>query len=193
MKRMTVFCGASSGMDDIYRQEAIHVGKFLASKKIDIVFGGGKIGIMGAVADAALDSNGTVTGVIPTFLCTKEVAHDALTEIHIVKSMHERKMLMHELGEGVLALPGGYGTLEELFEMLTWAQLGLHTKPIALLNTKGYFNHLIQFVHHMVQEGFLSETNRDMILVHDDIEELVTMMENYVAPDVPKWVTNADV
>lgn len=193
MKSITVFCGASSGIDEIYRNQAYILGKSLAEKKIELIFGGGKIGMMGAIADSVLQAGGIVTGVIPTFLKTKEVAHDGLTKMHVVKTMHERKMLMHELGEGVLAMPGGFGTLEELFEMLTWAQLGLHPKPIALLNTKGYFDHMISFMDHMLAEGFLSETNRSMVLVHTEIETLIKMMQQYVAPDVPKWLNEDEV
>jgi hypothetical protein len=126
-------------------------------------------------------------------LRTKEVAHDALTHMHEVESMHERKMLMHQLGDAVMALPGGYGTLEELFEMITWAQLGLHPKPIALLNTAGYFNHLVQFIHHMHREGFISESHRDMILLHENPEVLLSMMERYVAPDAPQWINQQDI
>jgi uncharacterized protein (TIGR00730 family) len=193
MKRVTVFCGASEGNDEKYIRQAEITGSYLASSGYEIVFGGGKIGIMGAVANAALKAGGRVTGVIPSFLKTKEVAHDELTTMHTVENMHERKLLMHELGDAVLALPGGYGTLEELFEMLTWAQLGLHKKPIGLLNTGGYYNHLIQFIHHMYQEGFINETNRDMILIHENHEILLSMMERYVAPDVPQWIQREDV
>lgn len=191
MKSITVFCGASIGIDPIHRDHAIALGKYLGENKLRLIFGGGKIGMMGAVADATLAAGGEVIGVIPTFLKTKEVAHDNLTVMHTVKTMHERKMLMHDLGDGVLALPGGFGTLEELFEMLTWAQLGLHPKPIALLNINGYFNHLLFFMDHMVKEGFLSESNRAMVLVHHEVVTLLHMMHAYVAPDVPKWI-NAD-
>lgn len=193
MKSVTVFCGASPGFDSIYKKEAEKLAQLLVEQGIQIVFGGGKIGMMGTVADAALDSGGKVTGVIPVFLKTKEVAHDSLTTMHVVKTMHERKMMMHELSDGVIALAGGYGTLEELFEMLTWAQLGLHEKPIALLNTKGYFNHLLQFLDRMNEEGFLNEINRKMILVHEDPEILLEMMRNYLAPDVPKWLNQEEV
>ena len=156
MKSITVFCGASEGNNPLYKEIGFQTGKLLASHSIEVVFGGGKIGIMGAVADGALAAGGTVTGVIPTFLRTKEVTHFEVTNLHVVDSMHERKMLMHRLSQGVLALPGGYGTLDELFEILTWAQLGMHEYPIGILNVNGYFNHLIQFVHHMCNEGFLN-------------------------------------
>lgn len=191
MKSITVFCGASIGIDPIYRDQALALGKYFGENKLRLIFGGGKIGMMGAVADATLAAGGEVIGVIPTFLKTKEVAHDKLTEMFVVKTMHERKMLMHELGDAVLAMAGGFGTLEELFEMLTWAQLGLHPKPIALLNTNGYFDHLLLFMDHMMKNGFLTESNRAMVLVHEDIETLLCMMQDYTAPDVPKWI-NAD-
>jgi uncharacterized protein (TIGR00730 family) len=193
MKNITVFCGASLGESTTYREQAHALGRELARREITLIFGGGKIGMMGAVADATLLAKGKVTGVIPAFLRTKEVAHEGLTEMHVVKTMHERKMLMHELGDGVIALAGGFGTLEELFEMLTWAQLGLHPKPIALLNTNGYFDHLLAFMDHMVKEGFLSESNRAMVLVHDDIPTLLTMMESYTAPDIPHWINREEV
>ncbi len=192
MKSVTIFCGSSSGVDERYSQYAANTGRLMAERNIEIIFGGGKIGIMGIVADACLQAGGKVTGIIPKFLKTKEVAHDSLSQMHVVGSMHERKMLMHEMGEAVMALPGGYGTLEELFEMITWAQLGLHPKPIALLNIAGYFNHLVQFMHHMHSEGFISETHRDMILVHENPEILLSMMERYVAPDVPQWINQQD-
>jgi uncharacterized protein (TIGR00730 family) len=193
MKCMTIFCGSSAGRDERYAKGAELTGRLMAERGIEIIFGGGKIGIMGIVADSCLAAGGKVTGVIPKFLRTKEVAHEELTGMHVVESMHERKMLMHQLGDGFIALPGGYGTLEELFEMITWAQLGLHPKPIGLLNTAGYFNHLVQFIHHMYQEGFINETHRDMIMVHENAEILLSMMERYVAPDVPQWINQQEI
>jgi uncharacterized protein (TIGR00730 family) len=193
MKSVTIFCGSSSGTSDRYQSDAIAMGRLMAERQIEIIFGGGKIGLMGSVADACLLHGGKVTGVIPKFLRTKEVAHEGLTHMHVVTSMHERKMLMHELGEAVIALPGGFGTLEELFEMMTWAQLGLHPKPIGLLNSAGYFNHLVQFIHHMHQQGFISDTHRDLVLVHEQPEVLLSMMERYVAPDVPQWINKQDI
>ncbi len=193
MKSITVFCGAGLGKEKIYAESATEVGATLASKNIEIVFGGGKIGLMGAVADGALNAGGKVTGVIPTFLKTKEVAHDALTKMIVVQTMHERKMMMNELCDGVIALPGGFGTFEELFEILTWAQLGLHKKPIGLLNVNGYYNHLIAMMHHMEQEELLSVRSHRMILVSDDIQDLLRQMENYKAPDVPEWMHEEEV
>jgi uncharacterized protein (TIGR00730 family) len=193
MKSITVFCGASEGDNPIYKETGFSVGKLLAGQNIEVVFGGGKIGIMGAVADGALASGGTVTGVIPKFLRTKEVTYYDVTNLHVVDTMHERKMLMHRLSQGVMALPGGYGTLDELFEILTWGQLGMHEYPIGLLNVNGYFNHLVAFVHHMCNEGFLSQTVRDLILVDDDATRLIDRMKNYQAPEIYKWITEDEV
>ena len=193
MKSITVFCGASEGDNPIYKQIGLETGKLLAKHSIEVVFGGGKIGIMGAVADGALSAGGRVTGVIPKFLRTKEVTHYGVTNLHVVETMHERKMLMHQLSQGVMALPGGYGTLDELFEILTWAQLGMHQHPIGLLNVNGYFNHLHAFVNHMCNEGFLNATVRDLILVDDNAERLLERMKNYQAPEIYKWITEEEV
>ena len=190
MKSITVFCGASSGNEEVYVSQARILGKTLASKNIQLIYGGAIIGVMGAVADGALQAGGQVTGVIPKFLRTKEVAHEGLTSLILVDTMHERKMKMHELCDGVIALPGGFGTLEELFEVLTWAQLGLHQKPIALLNTNGYYDSLIAMIQVMVDRGFLKEINQKMLLVSDNIKNLIEQMENYIAPEVEKWITD---
>ena len=190
MKRITVFCGASSGFDSIYYSEARHVGQTLAARGIELVYGAGRIGIMGAVADAVLDAGGLAIGVIPGFLCSKEIAHDGLTELIVVETMHQRKAKMQELGDGIIGLPGGFGTLEELFEVLTWAQLGLHKKPIGILNTNGYYNSLITLIQSMVDTGFLKELNQQMLLMSDNIEDLLSKMAAYQAPDVPKWISD---
>lgn len=190
MKRITVFCGSSIGTDEAFKKDAILLGETLAKQNIGLVYGGAKVGIMGAVADGVLNAGGKVIGVIPQFLRTKEVAHDNLTELIMVKTMHERKTKMHELCDGVIALPGGFGTMEELFEMLTWAQLGLHQKPIGLLNTNGFYNDLIQLVKQMVAKGFLKQINQDMLIVSNNVNELLTQMSNYKAPDVDKWITS---
>jgi hypothetical protein len=189
MKRITVFCGASSGNDSIYHEQAVRVGQTLVKQKIGLVYGAGRIGIMGAVAEGVLGAGGEAIGVIPKFLCSKEIAHDGLTELILVDTMHERKAKMHELSDGIIALPGGFGTLEELFEMLTWAQLGLHKKPIGLLNTNGYYDALIALIQNMVDSGFLKGINQNMLLVSDTIEDLLSQMGKYVAPDVPKWIS----
>jgi uncharacterized protein (TIGR00730 family) len=188
MNSIAVYCGSSSGINGIYGDQAALLGRTLARKEIHLVYGGGKVGLMGILADATLVAGGRVTGVIPRFLATREVAHDRLTELITVDSMHKRKALIIELSEGVIALPGGYGTLDELFEMLTWGQLGLHTKPVGLLNTNGFYDPLLTIVQSMVAEGFLKEVNREMLLVGNDIEELLEKMDAYVAPRVPKWI-----
>ena len=150
MKKITVFCGSSAGKDPKFKKTAFQLGKTLAKKEIGVVYGGGRVGLMGAVADGAMKHKGTVIGIIPIFLATKEIAHHGLTELIVVDTMHERKMLMSELCDGVIALPGGFGTMEELFEMLTWTQLGLHQKPVGLLNTNGYFDDLLSFIQKMI-------------------------------------------
>jgi uncharacterized protein (TIGR00730 family) len=188
MKSITVFCGSSMGNSDIYKEAAIAVGKALAIKGITVIYGGAKVGLMGAVADAALANNGEVIGVLPNFLSNKEIAHTGLTELIMTNDMHERKMKMHSLCEGIITLPGGFGSLEELFEMLTWGQLGLHTKPIGVLNIGGFYNGLLSCLNHMVAEGFLKQINRDMILVHDNIDTLLEAMYAYEVPPVQKWI-----
>jgi uncharacterized protein (TIGR00730 family) len=188
MKRITVFCGSSAGSDGTLMEQATLLGQTLAKQKIELVYGGSNVGLMRAVADGALNAGGTVIGVLPDFLRAKEVAHLGLTELIIVESMHERKMKMNELCDGVIALPGGFGTLEELFEMLTWAQLGLHKKPIAILNTNGFYDALIVLLNNMVDNGFLKAVNKEMLLVSSDIEDLICQMKNYVAPNIEKWI-----
>ena len=188
MKRITVFCGSSCGNEKNHEVQAILLGQVMARKNIDLVYGGAKVGLMGAVADGVLSENGKVFGVLPRFLMSKEVAHDNLTELIIVESMHERKTRMNELSDGVIALPGGFGTLEEFFEMLTWGQLGLHKKPIGILNVDGFYDLLLQFIQKMVDNGFLKVINQKMILVSDDAEDLLRKMENYTAPEVGKWI-----
>lgn len=189
MKRVTVFCGSSIGTDDSYKTQATLLGQTLAKHNIELVYGGANVGLMGAVADGVLSKGGKVIGVLPKVLKTKEIAHENLTELILVDTMHERKTIMHELCDGVIALPGGFGTLEEFFEMLTWGQLGLHQKPIAILNIEGFYDLLNEFVQTMVDKGFLKELNQQMLLVSDNIEELLEKMENYKAPMVGKWIT----
>lgn len=193
MKRITVFCGSSFGSENNYKTQATILGKTLAKQNIELVYGGANIGLMGAVADGVLSEGGKVIGVLPHFLRSKEIAHQGLTELILVESMHERKTKMNDLCDGVIALPGGFGTLEELFEMLTWAQLGLHNKPVGLLNIDGFYDHLISLIQAMVDKGFLKQTNQKMLLVSDNIETLLELMKNYVAPTVGKWITNETV
>ena len=186
MNNITVFCGSSAGNEAQFKEQAYLLGQTLAARNIGLVYGGAAIGLMGAVASGAMEQGGTVTGVLPRFLQTKEIAHDGLSELILVETMHERKQKMNELSDGVIALPGGYGTLEELFEMLTWAQLSLHEKPIALLNIDGFYDELIAMIDKMVQKGFLNKEYKEMIIVSADIDQLIDQMQNYQVPS-EKW------
>ncbi len=190
MKSITVFCGSSAGTDKVFMVQAFDLGCVLATNNIQLVYGGAKIGLMGAVADGALSLNGKVIGVLPNFLRSKEIAHDKLSELIIVDSMHQRKAKMNELCDGFIAMPGGFGTMEELFEVLTWAQLGLHKKPIGLLNTNGFYNSLIAMIQEMLDKGFLKAINQEMLIVSDSIEDLLLKMNEYEAPEVGKWINN---
>ena len=187
MTRICVFAGSSAGNRPAYRSAAEDLGRTLAARGIAVVYGGGRIGLMGALADAALASGGEVIGVIPAALVAKEVAHGALTELRVVPSMHERKALMADLSDGVIALPGGWGTLDELFEILTWGQLGLHAKPCGLLNVDGYFDPLLSFVDHAIDEGFVRREHREMIAVSTSAGDLIGLLESYRPPAVEKW------
>ncbi|MBE4950936.1 LOG family protein [Chryseobacterium culicis] len=193
MKSITVFCGSSFGTDKIYEEQAFLLGQTLAKQNIQLVYGGSETGLMGTVANGALSENGTVTGVLPQFLQTKEIAHKNLTELIIVETMHERKTKMNELCDGVIVLPGGYGTLEEFFEMITWAQLGLHKKPIGILNTDGFYDDLIQLIQTMVDKGFLKQINKDMVLINKNIDDLLDQMRNYEPPTVWKVISKDKV
>jgi len=193
MKRITVFCGSSFGTEEIYKQQATLLGQTLAKQNIELVYGGANVGLMGAVADGILNEGGKAIGVLPNFLRSKEIAHLGLTELILVESMHERKTKMNDLCDGVIALPGGFGTLEELFEMLTWAQLGLHKKPIAILNINGFYDSLIELTKVMVEKGLLKEANQQMLLVSDNIDDLLEQMKNYVAPTTGKWIDKDQV
>ncbi|MFW0738729.1 TIGR00730 family Rossman fold protein [Flavobacterium sp. T12S277] len=188
MKRITVFCGSSFGTDEIYKEQATLLGKTLARQDIELVYGGANVGLMGAVADGVLNEGGRAIGVLPNFLRSKEIAHLGLTDLIVVESMHERKTKMNDLCDGVIALPGGFGTLEELFEMLTWGQLGLHKKPIAILNINGFYDALIELTKVMVEKGLLKAVNQQMLLVSDNIEDLLTQMKNYIPPTTGKWI-----
>lgn len=188
MNNVTVFCGSSSGTDSNYQKIAFLLGKQLAESAITVIYGGAQIGLMGAVAAGALEHGGKVVGVIPHFLSGKEILHEGLTELIQVKTMHERKTIMAERSDGFIALPGGFGTFEELFEILTWAQLGLHQKPIGILNIDGFYDPLFEMIQKMVTHGFLSNLNQNMLLKSDSISDLLFKMNHYVAPDVPKWI-----
>ena len=193
MNRITVFCGSSFGTEKIYTEQAALLGETLAKENIELVYGGANVGLMGAVADAVLNNGGKAIGVLPNFLRSKEIAHQGLTELILVETMHERKTKMNDLCDGVIALPGGFGTLEELFEMLTWAQLGLHKKPIAILNINGFYDSLVQLTEVMVSKGLLKDVNQQMLLVSDDIDDLLDKMKNYKAPTVGKWIEKEEL
>ncbi|MEY8761606.1 TIGR00730 family Rossman fold protein [Chryseobacterium tongliaoense] len=193
MKSITVFCGSSFGSNDIFTEQATLLGQTLAKRDIQLIYGGSNTGLMKAVADGALNAGGKVTGVLPHFLQSKEIAHKNLTELILVETMHERKTKMNELCDGVIVLPGGYGTLEEFFEMITWAQLGLHKKPIGVLNIDGFYDDLIKLVQTMVDKGFLKQANRDMLLISDTVDDLLEKMGNYEAPTVGKWISKDEV
>jgi len=193
MKSITIFCGSSFGTDKIFEEQAYLLGETLAKRGITLTYGGAKVGLMGAVADGALTQNGQVVGVLPHFLQQKEVAHEGLTELILVDNMHERKMTLNEISDGAIALPGGFGTLEELFEMITWGQLGLHKKPVAVLNINGFYDHLIAHIEMMVEKGFLKAINQKMLLVSDNIDDLLYQMDAYIVPSVGKWIKKDEV
>lgn len=189
LKRITIFCGSSSGIDPQFEQMAYNLGRNMASRGIGLVYGGAKIGLMGAVANGALSEGGEVIGVLPNFLSRKEILHEGLSELIMVDTMHERKALMDKLSDGAIALPGGFGTLEELLEMLTWAQLGLHGKPLGLFNMNGFYDDLLHLFDKMIASGFLKQCNKDLLLVSGDFLQLLDLMESYETPDlVGKWI-----
>ena len=179
MESIAVFCASSIGSNPVYREKAYDFGKYLARLKKRLVYGGSQLGLMGAVADGVLDGGGEAIGVLPRFMSGKEIAHLNLTDLIMVDSMHERKLKMHELSDGVVTLPGGFGTFEELFEMLTWAQLNLHKKPIGILNILGYYNHLQNMISHMLEEGLLRKKYAHLLIVEAEQEKLIGMMEEY--------------
>ena len=188
MKSVAIFCGSSPGSDKKIIKAAYQTGAYLAEKQMTLVYGGGKVGLMGEVAQGALDTKGNVIGIIPHFLKQKEIHHLGLSKLLLVDTMHERKLQMHELSDGIIMLPGSFGTLEEFFEMLTWAQLGLHQKPIGILNVNGYYNPLIEMFDKMVSNRFLKPENKGMVLIDGTIDKLLEKMENYSGHGVPKWM-----
>jgi uncharacterized protein (TIGR00730 family) len=191
MHRICVFAGSSPGARPEYGLSAQELGRALARRGLGVVYGGARVGLMGALADTVLAGGGRVTGVIPERLVTKEIAHDGLTELRVVASMHERKAVMNDLADAFIALPGGWGTLEEFFEVLTWAQLGLHRKPCGLLNVHGYFDGLLSFIDHTVDERFVRSHHRAMVLVSSSPDELLRQFDAYVPPVVEKWIDRA--
>jgi uncharacterized protein (TIGR00730 family) len=192
LQRICVFCGSSSGNGDVYLRSAREVGRLLCERNIELLYGGGKVGLMGAVADACLEAGGTVTGVIPQLLVDKEVAHQGLTELRVVQTMHERKALMADLSDAFLALPGGYGTWDELCEVLTWSQIGIQRKACALLNVNGYYDPLLAMADRAVAEGFLRDENRELLLTDTHPARLLDRLESYVVPLVEKWMGRAE-
>lgn len=183
-----MFCASSPGNDKQIYEEAFRLGAVLAKRNIQLIFGGSKLGLMGQVAGGTLENDGQAIGVIPEFLKTKEVVHTGLTQLITTRDMHERKLKMHELSDGFIALPGGFGTLEELFEIVTWGQLGLHRSPIGLLNINGFYDDLMALFKTMVRKEVLRKENFDLLLIGENIEELLEKMHNFKPLPVPKWM-----
>ena len=188
MNRICVYCGSSPGKHAAYREAAAELAQLLAQQGIGLVYGGGSVGIMGSIADAMVDAGAEVIGVIPRALDEKEVSHGGVSELVVVDSMHERKALMAELSDGFIALPGGLGTIEELFEVLTWTQLGFHHKPCGLLNVQGYFDQLVAFLDHTVEQEFVKPVHRDILLVEEKADPLLRRMAAFQPPADEKWI-----
>lgn len=190
MEKLCVFCGSSFGSNKSYSNSANTLGNLIAKKNIELIYGGASVGLMGEIATAVLNAGGKVTGVIPKQLIEKEVAHTGLTKLHVVNSMHERKEMMAHLADGFIAMPGGFGTLEEVFEVVAWGQLNFHNKPVGLLNVDGYYDNLIKFLDHTVKENFIKPEHREMILVDDNPEQLFAKLTAYIPPQVDKadWI-----
>lgn len=189
MQRVCVYCGSSMGARPVYAEAAETLAEELVSQDLELVYGGASKGIMGVIADRVLELGGKVHGVIPKMLQDKEIAHEGLTELHVVPSMHQRKTVMAALSDAFVAMPGGFGTLEEIIEIVTWGQLQIHDKPCGLLNVDGYFDPLLRYLDHAVDEGFLRIENRRMLLSDDDAARLLTRLERYSAPKIEKWIT----
>jgi uncharacterized protein (TIGR00730 family) len=187
MKRIAVYCGSNPGAKPEYTAAAQELGKLLAREKIELVYGGGRAGLMGAVADAALDAGGHVIGVIPEKLVIKELVHDKLPDLRVVKTMHERKALMADLVDGFIALPGGYGTFEEFFEVLAWSQLGWHQKPFGLFNIAGFYTPLMQFLDHTTGEGFIRPKHRELVIAESEAEKILQRMRDFRPITEIKW------
>lgn len=188
MKRIAVYCGSNHGARPEYRTAAQELGSLLARERVELVYGGGCVGLMGVVADAVLQHGGHVIGVIPEKLVIKEVVHEQLPDLRVVRNMHERKALMAELADGFIALPGGYGTFEEFFEVLAWSQLGWHSKPFGLLDVAGFYARLVDFLDHTATEGFIRPQHRELVLVAETAEEILKRMKAFRPPAEVKWV-----
>lgn len=190
MKRICVYCGSSFGENPIYVETARAMGEAIAKRGDELVYGGGKVGLMGTVADAVLAAGGRVIGIMPKFLVDKEIAHKGLTELRVVDTMHNRKEMLLRISDAVIALPGGWGTYDELAEVVTWAQLGLHEKPIGVLNLNGFYNPLIAQMDHAIAEGFVRPAHRDLLIIDEDISNLLKRIDAYVPPaGAVKWQT----
>jgi uncharacterized protein (TIGR00730 family) len=187
LNSVCVYCGSNTGSSPLFAETAVSIGTELARANIRVVYGGGRVGLMGIVADAARAADGEVVGIIPAALDRREVAHTGLSELHIVQTMHERKAMMAELSDAFLTLPGGLGTLEELFETLTWSQLGIHQKPVGLINVGGYFDPLLSMLDQFVARGFLRPEHRDLLLEADTLPDMMALMEAWSPPQVEKW------
>jgi uncharacterized protein (TIGR00730 family) len=187
LNAICVFCGANFNGDPVLKQTVEQLAEVMASRGMDLVYGGGRVGVMGLLADEVLRRGGKVTGIIPQFLMDKEVGHTGLTELHIVKNMHERKQLMNDLCDGIVTLPGGLGTLEEFFEVLTWLMLGIHEKPVGLLNINGFYDHLLMQMDLMVEQRFLKPGNRQLLITSTDAIELIDLMENCMLKPDDIW------
>jgi uncharacterized protein (TIGR00730 family) len=179
MKAICIFCGANYNDDPLLKQQVEQLAEIMVNSSITLVFGGGKVGVMGILADAVLSRGGKAIGVIPGFLMNKEVGHSGLTQLHVVENMHQRKQLMNDLCDGIIALPGGFGTLEEFFEVLTWLQLGLHHHPVGLLNVNGFYDNLLKQLDVMVEQRFLKSANRKLVLTSADVTNLIELMDNF--------------
>ncbi len=192
MNRICVFCGSKTGNSPLFLETAIQLGRVLAERGLELVYGGASIGLMGAVADSVMAGGGKVVGVIPEAMASKEVAHDGVTEMHVVSSMHERKSMMARLADAFVALPGGFGSFEELLEMITWAQLGIHRKPVGILNVNGYYDPLIQLFEGAIEAGFIKPRNRQLFVIEQEADRLLQTLLAHKPPEVKRWITERE-
>ncbi len=193
MKRICVFCGSNKGTNEAYADAARRMGAVLVDRGLGLVYGGGAVGLMGIIADAVLERGGEVIGVIPDSLFAKEVGHAGLTQLHLVRTMHERKALMADYADGFIAMPGGFGTLDEFCEIVTWAQLGLHRKPCGMLNVEGYFDPFLGLVDTAIRDGFIRSEHKGLMLVEREPDALLDAFHRFHSPDLPKWIDRREV